>query len=64
MELSLRNRITTVKDIKKRAFPERKIQVINDSGTGEVILDEALRLMKTDTQSIAGWIDLLSGTPT
>ena len=61
MELSLRNRIITVKDPRKRAFPDRIIQVIDDTSTGEVILDEALKLMKVDSQSISTWIDLLSG---
>lgn len=61
MELSLRNRIATVKDVRKRPFPERVIEVIDDKSTGEVILDEALKLIKVDKQSVANWIDLLSG---
>ena len=61
IELSLRNRITTVKETRKRPFPDRVIQVIDSSNTGEVILDEALKLMKSDQQSISNWIDLLSG---
>lgn len=37
-------------------------QVIDDRNTGEVILDEALKLIKADPgQSVANWIDLLSG---
>ncbi|KAJ3296300.1 hypothetical protein HDU76_006742, partial [Blyttiomyces sp. JEL0837] len=61
MELSFRDRITTVKEIRKRPFPDRLIEVTNEKATGEVLLDEALRLIKTDSQSISAWIDLLSG---
>ncbi|KAL3894886.1 MAG: hypothetical protein SGCHY_005012, partial [Lobulomycetales sp.] len=62
MELALRNRISSVKEVRKRPFPERIIQVIDDRNTGEVILDEALKLIKADPgQSVANWIDLLSG---
>ncbi|KAJ3076947.1 hypothetical protein HDU98_010222 [Podochytrium sp. JEL0797] len=35
--------------------------VIDERPTGEVLLDEALRMIKTDQQSIASWIDLMSG---
>lgn len=38
MELVLRNRIATVKEVRKRPFPERIIEVIDDKNTGEVIL--------------------------
>ena len=74
MELALRNRISTVKEVRKRPFPERIIQAysiispiliyqaIDERNTGEVILDEALKLIKADPgQSVANWIDLLSG---
>ena len=29
--------------------------------TGEVLLDETLRYLKSDTDSVGNWIDLLSG---
>ncbi|KAJ3218965.1 hypothetical protein HDU67_003329 [Dinochytrium kinnereticum] len=61
MELSFRNRVTVVKEVRKRPFPERLLEVVDEKNTGEVLLDEALRLIKTDTQSISSWIDLLSG---
>ena len=30
--------------------------------TGDVLLDEALKIIATDEQTISSWIDLLSGT--
>ena len=64
MELSFRGRIDTVKEIRKRPYSERLLQVKNDRNTGEVLLDEALRLIKNDEggEGINSWIDLLSGT--
>ncbi|KAI8621533.1 Golgi phosphoprotein 3-domain-containing protein [Chytriomyces sp. MP71] len=61
MELSFRKRISTVPEVRKRPYSERLLQVIDDRSTGEVLLDEALRMIKTDSQSIASWIDLMSG---
>ncbi|KAJ3179559.1 hypothetical protein HDU87_002765 [Geranomyces variabilis] len=61
MELSLRSRVKTVMEIRKRPYAERLIEVIDERPTGEVLLDEALKLMKIDQQSITNWIDLLSG---
>ena len=61
IELALRNRIKTVKDGRKRNFCDKYLEVIDSSNTGEVILDEALRLIKTEKHSVATWIDLLSG---
>ncbi|KAI8898090.1 Golgi phosphoprotein 3-domain-containing protein [Globomyces pollinis-pini] len=61
IELSFRGRINVVKDPRKPPFHERMIQVIDERLTGEVLLDETLRYIKTDTDSIANWIDLLSG---
>ncbi|KAJ2999153.1 T-complex protein 1 subunit beta [Globomyces sp. JEL0801] len=60
LELSFRGRINVVKDPRKPPFHERMIQVIDERLTGEVLLDETLRYIKTDTDSIANWIDLLS----
>ncbi|KAJ3211124.1 hypothetical protein HDU82_000917 [Entophlyctis luteolus] len=61
MELSFRKRIATVQEIRKRPYSERLLQVIDERPTGEVLLDEALRMIKSDSQSIASWIDLMSG---
>ncbi|KAJ3305704.1 hypothetical protein HDV03_001112 [Kappamyces sp. JEL0829] len=61
VELSFRNRISCIKDPRKPALAERNIKVDDDALTGEVLLDETLRYLKTDTDSVANWIDLLSG---
>jgi Golgi phosphoprotein 3 len=61
VELSLRKKVASTKETKRRPFPDRVIQVIDDTPTGEVLLDEALKLMKADRQSIGNWMDLLSG---
>jgi Golgi phosphoprotein 3 len=52
------------KDSSRRRFPlaDRVIEVIDDTLTGEVLLDEALKMMKTsEKMSVASWIDLMSG---
>jgi len=52
------------KDASRRRFPlqDRIVEVIDDSLTGEVLLDEALKMMKSsEKMSIASWIDLMSG---
>lgn len=61
MELALRRRIRVVRDGRRRNFPDRHLEVIDASRTGEVLLDEALRLIKGERQSIASWMDLMSG---
>ena len=63
MELALRGRIQCTKQSRSRAGPDRTIQVINDRNTSEVLLDECVKYIKLEEQSIANWIDLLSGTP-
>lgn len=53
------------KDSSRRRFPlaDRVIEVIDDTLTGEVLLDEALKMMKTsERMSVSSWIDLMSGT--
>ena len=53
------------KDSSRRRFPlaDRVIEVIDDSLTGEVLLDEALKMMKSsEKMSVSSWIDLMSGT--
>lgn len=55
------------KDSSRRRFPlaDRVIEVIDDTLTGEVLLDEALKLMKaSEKMSVSSWIDLLSGKET
>lgn len=52
------------KDPSRRRFPlpDRVIEVIDDTLTGEVLLDEALKMMKTsEKMSVSSWIDLMSG---
>ncbi|KAH3674349.1 hypothetical protein WICMUC_003375 [Wickerhamomyces mucosus] len=65
LELAFRGKIGIVNEPNRRRFElsERLIQVLDDSKTGEVLLDETLNLMKNDENnlSIANWIDLLSG---
>ncbi|SCU85192.1 LAFA_0D14378g1_1 [Lachancea sp. 'fantastica'] len=64
IELALRGKIQIVDDPARKRFDvsERLVEVINGAKTGEVLLDEALNLMKKDEPlTIANWIDLLSG---
>ncbi|CAG8455135.1 13682_t:CDS:2 [Dentiscutata heterogama] len=63
MELAFRGRIAMVKDYNRRKVPlsERSIEVIDDRQTNEVLLDEALKMMKqSETMSVGSWIDLMS----
>jgi Golgi phosphoprotein 3 len=64
MELAFRGRIAMVKDSNRRKFElsDRHIEVISERLTGEVLLDEALKMMKiSEPMSVASWIDLMSG---
>jgi Golgi phosphoprotein 3 len=62
MELSFRSRIQVKKgDSRRRSYQDRVLEVIDESNTGEVLLDEALRYMKGDEDTVANWIDFLSG---
>ncbi|KAL9557922.1 hypothetical protein MBANPS3_001152 [Mucor bainieri] len=64
IELALRGRIAMVKDSNRRKYPlcDRYIEVINENLTGEVLLDEALKMMKmSEKMSVSSWIDLMSG---
>ncbi|PYH99259.1 vacuolar protein sorting-associated protein 74 [Aspergillus ellipticus CBS 707.79] len=64
IELALRGRIAMQKDSSRRRFPlaDRVIEVVDDTLTGEVLLDEALKIMKSsEKMSVNSWIDLLSG---
>ncbi|KAH3684569.1 hypothetical protein WICPIJ_004459 [Wickerhamomyces pijperi] len=65
LELAFRGKIAMVDDPSRKRFElsERLIQVVDDSKTGEALLDETLTIMKNDPQhlSVINWIDLLSG---
>lgn len=65
IELALRGKIRMVMDPNRRRFelPDRLIEVIDPSSTGETLLDEALKHIKSDPEnlSVASWIDYLSG---
>ncbi|KAK4613982.1 Vacuolar protein sorting-associated protein 74 [Fulvia fulva] len=64
IELAFRGRISMQKDSSRRRFPlaDRLIEVVDDTLTGEVLLDEALKMMKSsEKMSASSWIDLMSG---
>ena len=64
IELAFRGRISMQKDSSRRRFPlaDRVIEVIDETLTGEVLLDEALKMMKSsEKMSVSSWIDLMSG---
>ncbi|PSS09093.1 hypothetical protein M430DRAFT_69533 [Amorphotheca resinae ATCC 22711] len=64
IELAFRGRVSMQKDASRRRFPlaDRVIEVIDDTLTGEVLLDEALKMMKaSEKMSVSSWIDLMSG---
>jgi hypothetical protein len=64
IELALRRRIAMVKDPSRRrlALGDRLIEVIDDRQTGETILDEALKMIKSSEKyGAAAWVDLMSG---
>jgi Golgi phosphoprotein 3 len=64
LELAFRGRISMQKDSARRRFPlaDRVIEVVDETLTGEVLLDEALKMMKSsEKMSVSAWIDLMSG---
>ncbi|KAF4121522.1 golgi phosphoprotein 3 [Geosmithia morbida] len=64
VELAFRGKISMEKDPARRRLPlpDRNIEVIDETMTGEVLLDEALKMMKqSEKMSVATWIDLMSG---
>lgn len=67
MELAFRNRIAMVKDPNRRKYPlaDRYIEAISEKLTGEVLLDEALKMISStqERMSVGQWIDLMSGKP-
>jgi golgi phosphoprotein 3 len=67
LELAFRSRISMQKDSSRRRFElaDRLIEVIDDRLTGEALLDEALKMMKSsEKMSVGSWIDLMSGKST
>ena len=64
IELALRRRIAITKDPMRKRFSltERMVDVIDGKMTGEVLLDEALKMIKaSERMSVAQWVDLMSG---
>lgn len=61
VELSFLNRIRTVNEVHKRPFTERLVEVIDERTIGDALLDESLKYIRMEAQSIGSWIDLLSG---
>ncbi|KDQ18761.1 hypothetical protein BOTBODRAFT_103432 [Botryobasidium botryosum FD-172 SS1] len=64
IELALRRRIAMVRDPARRRFPlpDRLIEVIDERQTGETLLDEALKMIKTsEKMGVGSWVDLMSG---
>lgn len=64
VELALRGRIELEKaGMRRRSLLMRKVLVKNDSPTGDVLLDEALKHIKETEppETLQSWIDYLSG---
>lgn len=65
LELAFRGKISLVNDPARRRFDlcDRLVEVIDTELTGEVLLDEAIKIMKNDEGHllVSNWIDLLSG---
>ncbi|KAG4304770.1 hypothetical protein PORY_001823 [Pneumocystis oryctolagi] len=64
LELAFRGRIQICRDSFRRRYPlsECLVEVVNDKITGEVLLDETLKMMKTsEKMTISSWVNLMSG---
>ncbi|KAJ1957373.1 hypothetical protein GGI12_005044 [Dipsacomyces acuminosporus] len=65
MELALRRRIRISKDAftGMTSLSDRPIEIISTRPTGEVLLDEALKVIRASesSRSVSSWMDLLSG---
>ncbi len=63
-ELGFRGRVELEKTgARRRALTNRKVMLLDDTATGDVLLDEALRHIK-ETQpqeTVQSWIEYLSG---
>lgn len=62
LELILRRRLKFASGQSHKSLPERHVELVDSRPTGEVLLDETMRMMRLERHSIGGWIDLLSGT--
>ncbi|XP_033634808.1 Golgi phosphoprotein 3-like [Asterias rubens] len=64
IELGLKGRIELEKTgMRRRSLLNRKVQCKSETPTGDVLLDEALKLVKetSNQETTQGWIELLSG---
>ncbi|KAF1742659.1 hypothetical protein MXB_3149 [Myxobolus squamalis] len=64
VELAMRKKIELEPiGARKRSSEQRNLVVINNSITGDPILDEALRIISesSESDSVSGWLNLLSG---
>ncbi|KAG5438361.1 hypothetical protein PCANB_002849 [Pneumocystis canis] len=64
LELAFRGRIQVCRDSLRRRYPlsDCMVEVIDDKITGEVLLDETLKMMKTsEKMTINSWMNLMSG---
>ncbi|OLL25362.1 Vacuolar protein sorting-associated protein 74 [Neolecta irregularis DAH-3] len=64
IELALRGKISMQKDHARKRYPlaDRLIELVDEKLTGEVLLDEALKMIKASEKlSINTWCDLMSG---
>lgn len=64
LELAFRGRIATARGAEQKRLDvaDRTVVVLNTRPTGEVLLDETLRLIRdSPSASVVEWVDLLSG---
>ncbi|KAG8956049.1 Vacuolar protein sorting-associated protein 74 [Tulasnella sp. 419] len=63
VELALRHRIAMVRDSVRKRYPlaDRIVEVIDECQTGETLLDEDLKMIKSsEPMGVGSWIDLMS----
>ncbi|EPX74863.1 phosphoprotein 3 family protein [Schizosaccharomyces octosporus yFS286] len=64
IELAFRGRLRMQKDTNRKRFPlaDRMVELVDDRLTGEVLLDEAIKMIhSSEPMSVTSWIDLMSG---
>lgn len=64
LELAFRGRIAMQRDPHRKRFAlaDRTVELVDERLTGEVLLDEALKMIKgSEKMSVGQWIDLMSG---
>ncbi|WBW71683.1 Golgi phosphoprotein 3 family Vps74 [Schizosaccharomyces osmophilus] len=64
IELAFRGKLRMQKDINRKRFPlaDRMVELVDDKLTGEVLLDEAIKMIhSSEPLSVTSWIDLMSG---